>query len=197
MSNALPWTGSATVTVPASSAIACYSDAPYTVTNVTAYANVPSTETVLFSGKGSFTSSTFTTPATLQIRGADGAPLWYSVGTAPAVAERMVDALPAPSALDVTGTITPAMILGGILTSAAAAVTGTLATGAVMDAATTMAVGDVIRWSVIKVGANTFTMAPAASGHTYVGATAVATATSAAFVTRKTAAATFITYRVS
>ena len=100
----------------------------------------------------------------------------------------------APGVLDVTGALTAAMIASGIVTSAAAAVTGTLPTGAVMEAALDMEIGDSFDWVVIKVGANAFTVAAAASGHTCVGALVVATATSARFRTRKTAFETFVTY---
>ena len=82
------------------------------------------------------------------------------------------------------------------LTTTAAAVTATLDTGAVMDAALEMEVGESFDWSAIATGANAFTVTAAASGHTVVGAGAVATATSGTFRTRKTAADTFVTYRL-
>lgn len=58
-----------------------------------------------------------------------------------------------------------------------------------------MAVGDSIDWAVINTGPNTFTVT-ADTDHTLVGAGAVATATSGLFRTRKTAANTFVTYRI-
>lgn len=107
----------------------------------------------------------------------------------------------APGVLDTTGTLTVALTRGGIVTSAAAAVTATLDTGAVIDAALVgdnkLVVGDAWEWSVIKTGANAFTVTAAASGHTIVGSGVVATATSGHFLTRKTAAETFVTYRLS
>lgn len=107
---------------------------------------------------------------------------------------------PAPGALNATGALTTALIRGGIVTSStAAAVVATLDTGTVTDAALTgdnaVAVDDSWEWSVINTGPNTFTVT-AATGHTLVGAGAVATATSARFLTRKTAANTFVTYRI-
>ena len=103
-----------------------------------------------------------------------------------------------PGTLDTTGTLTGALIAGGIVTSAAAAVTATLDTGTAMAAAfgDELHIGDCVDWSVIKIGANTFTIA-GDTGHTVVGALAVATATSASFRTLRTAASTFITYRLS
>ena len=104
----------------------------------------------------------------------------------------------APGTLNATGTLTAALIRGGIVTSTTAAVTATLDTGAAMDTALPdMAIGDAFEWSAIKTGANTFTVAAAATGHTIVGAGAVATVTSGRFLTRKTAAATYITYRLA
>ncbi len=65
-----------------------------------------------------------------------------------------------------------------------------------MDAAAEFADDDSFDWSVINTGPNTFTVT-AATDHTIVGAAAVATATSGLFRTRKTAANTFVTYRVA
>ena len=103
-----------------------------------------------------------------------------------------------PGTLNATGTLTAALIRGGIVTSTTATVTATLDTGAAMDTALpNMAIGDAFEWSAIKTGANTFTVTAAATGHTIVGAGAVATVTSGRFLTRKTAAATYITYRLA
>ena len=103
-----------------------------------------------------------------------------------------------PGVLDATGTLTAAMIASGIVTSTtAAAVTATLDTGAVMDGALKMEIGESFDWSVINTGGNAFTVTAAATGHTVVGAGAVAAATSAIFRTRKTAANTFVTYRLA
>jgi hypothetical protein len=102
----------------------------------------------------------------------------------------------APGVLNVTGTLTAAMIAAGIVTSTtAAAVVATLDTGAILDAALEMEIGESFDWSVIATGANAFTVT-ASAGHTVVGVGAVATVTSGVFRTRKTAADTFVTYRV-
>jgi hypothetical protein len=104
----------------------------------------------------------------------------------------------APGTLNATGTLTAALILGGIVTSTtASAVTATLDTGAVMDAVTDMAADDGFLWAAINTGgSNAFTVT-ASSGHTIVGAGAVTASTSGRFLTRKTAADTFVTYRLS
>lgn len=104
----------------------------------------------------------------------------------------------APGALNATGALTAALILGGLVASTtASAVTATLPTGAVMDAAVQIEIGDAIEWSAINTGGtNAFTVTAAASGHTVVGTGAVAANTSGRFLTRKTAADTFVTYRL-
>ena len=66
-----------------------------------------------------------------------------------------------------------------------------------MDAALEMEIGESFDWSAINTGAaNAFTVTAAASGHTVVGAGAVALSSSGTFRTRKTAADTFVTYRL-
>lgn len=110
---------------------------------------------------------------------------------------------PAPSAVNATATLTIAQLLTQIITSTtAAAVTGTLPTGTLSDAgiiagaAGASAANGAFQWSVIATGANAFTVA-AGVAHTLVGSGVVASATSGRFLTRKTAANTFVTYRLS
>jgi hypothetical protein len=197
MSNLLPFTGTPIVTVPAAARIACYSEGNYSVVRVREYANgVPSDE-VLFNSRGAFTSSVFSTGANIVLRGGDTSPLYYSVGTAAVVTERNEFTQVDPGTLNATGTLTSALITTGLVTSTTVgAVVATLDTGAVMDASSTFAINDAFFWSVVNTGPNTFTVTAAASGHTVVGAGAVATGTSGRFVTRKTAADTFISYRI-
>jgi uncharacterized protein YaiE (UPF0345 family) len=143
-----------------------------------------------------YTTSAFSVSTRVRIE-SEATEAFYAVGTAPVITERRgIRGQGAPGALDVTGALTATMISSGIVTSAAAAVTATLPTGTVMDSSLQMEIGESFDWSVIKVGANTFTVAAAASGHTVVGTMAVATTTSGLFRTRKTAAATYITYRI-
>lgn len=104
---------------------------------------------------------------------------------------------PAPVALNATGDLTAAAVASGIVTSTtAAAVTGTLPTGTVLDAAFNMEIGESIDFSVIATGANAFTVA-VNTGITAVGTLVVATVTSGLFRLRKTAVATYILYRLS
>ena len=102
----------------------------------------------------------------------------------------------APATLDATGTLTAAQLLNGLITStSAAAVSGTLPTGTLLDAAAVIGINEAFEWVVINTGPNTFTILVGAA-HTIVGNAAVATLTSGRFRSVKTAANTFITYRV-
>ena len=104
----------------------------------------------------------------------------------------------APSTLNATGALTPALVGAGIVTSTTGAgVTATLSVGTDFTTAfgADIAIGEAFDWHVINTGGNTFTVTQN-TDHTVVGAGAVATATSAQFRTRRTAATTWITYRI-
>lgn len=186
----------ASFTIAASDKLATYSMGDYTVTKTVGYPNVPSTETTVFSGSGANTTSAFSAATVVTIAAGDH-PVRYETGTGPVIYDR-ANYQGDPGALNATGTLTASLILGGIVTSStAAAVTATLDTGAIMDAVIDMDIGDAFDWSAINTGgANAFTVTAAASGHTLVGAGAVAASTSGRFRTRKTAADTYITYRL-
>lgn len=110
----------------------------------------------------------------------------------------------AAGALNATGTLTAALMLGGIVTSTTAAgVTATLDTGTLMETALlaafpSLAVSDYFEFSVIATGANGFTIATATGwtdgGNAFV---AVATGTSARFGVRRTAANTYTIFKVA
>ena len=111
------------------------------------------------------------------------------------------DQQPAPTALAATATLTIAQLLTGIvITSGTVAITLTLPTGTLTDAGVTgpaLPVNGCFDWAVINTGTSTGAVTMAAgTGHTIVGSTAVAIGSSAGFRTRKTAANTFVTYRV-
>jgi len=198
MSRRLPQNGTVEFLVPASSAVTVFSRAPCKVFTRAGYPNFPESWNLLqdVAANTEYTSAAFT-PATLVRIVADAADVLYAFGVNPVITERRgLRGQPNPGVLDVTGALTAAMMISGIVTSAAAAVTGTLPTGTVLDAAVQMEIGESFDWSVIKVGANAFTLDPAA-GHTVIGSVTIATATSAHLRTRKTAANTFVTYRLA
>ena len=108
---------------------------------------------------------------------------------------------PAPTALSATATLTIAQLLTAIVTvSGTAAKTLTLPTGTLTDAgvaAPALPVDGCFDWGIINTGTSTGAVTIAAgTGHTLVGSATVAIGTSAGFRTRKTAANTFVTYRV-
>lgn len=200
MSNRLPANGTVEFNVPASDVLAIFSKEPVSVYVRAGYPNFPESWSLLqnVAADTEYVSGAFAAAADVRIE-AGAADVLYANGTAAVILERRaLRGQGAPGVLNATGTLTAAMIAAGIVTSTtAAAVIATLDTGAVMDAALEMEVGESFDWSAIATGANAFTVTAAASGHTVVGAGAVATGTSGAFRTRKTAADTFVTYRLS
>lgn len=186
--------GTVTVSVPASARVACYSDGPIQIIRTITSANYPEMPSEIESvSSGRVETDVFSTATEVDII-SGGSVVYYEVGT-DAVVKRF--ALPASTAVNVTGAVSAAAIFGGLVTSTtAAAVAGTIPTGAVLDDASTWDVGDYVEWSVINTGGNTFTVT-AATGHTITGSAAVATITSGRFQTRKTAADTFVTSRLS
>lgn len=190
--------GGVDITVGAGESIAIYTKDEANVLLRVTDPNMPDTYTLTATVQnGESVLGPYTSGATLRIN-AGAAEVLYSVGLSPQIIEQKGARIQGdPGVLDATGTLTAAMILSGIVTSTtAAAVAATLDTGAIMDTAGEFAVGDSFDWAVINTGPDTFTVTAAASGHTVVGAGAVATATSAVFRTRKTATDTFVTYRI-
>ena len=190
--------GTVTVAVPAGEKIAVQAYSPASVFQEVGFPNFPEANDLLSVVENTtYVSSAFTNATNVIIQaGASGAA--YAVGTAPVISDSgKYQTQGAPGVLNATGTLTAAMILSGIVTSTTgAAVTATLDTGAIVDAASEFAIGDSFDWSVINTGGNAFTVT-ASSGHTIVGTAAVATVTSAVWRTRKTAADTFVSYRLS
>lgn len=116
------------------------------------------------------------------------------------VAQLLPIAQPTPTAKTGDATLTIAELLTGIVTATkATAVALTLPTGTLTDAGVgAMAIGQSFEWAVINLGSasGAVTMTNG-TDHTYVGNATVAISTSARLRTAKTAANTFITYRVS
>jgi hypothetical protein len=187
-----------TLTVAASDKLATFSAARYLVTKSIGYPNLPATTATVYDATGSNVTAAFAAATSVTIQ-AGSEKLYYMTGTGPVISERfgLNVTQGVPGTLNATGTLTAALILGGIVTSTtAAAVVATLDTGAVMDAVTDLAINDGFYWTAIATGANSFTVTAAASGHTIVGSGVVATVTSGSFLTSKTAADTFVTYRL-
>lgn len=191
--------GSKTLILTANESVSVQTVGKCTVSRVLGYPNLPSTLSVL--GVVNNTETVFgpyTSGATIIID-AGAAPVAYETGLDPVVlAQRAAQTQPAPGVLDATGALTAAKMLAGIVTSTtAAAVAGTVPTGTVMDTELDgMQIGAGFDWSVITTGANAFTVT-AATGHTLVGNMVVAAGKAGLFRTRKTAAATYVTYSLA
>lgn len=185
------------ITVPATESIAVYTAGTATVSRIVGYPNVPdTTDTLGTVSAGQTVFGAYASGATIVIE-AGPDPVYYEVGVSPSVPLASFGTQGTPVAVDVTGAVSATAMLGGIVTSTtAAAVAGTVPTGANMDLASEFAINDSFDWSVIATGANAFTVT-ASAGHTVVGTAAVATVTSGLFRTRKTAADTFVTYRIA
>lgn len=195
MSNYLNPNNAVSITIAASDKLATYSRGSYQILKTVGYPNVPATVATVFSGSGANTTTAFTVATVVTIiAGSNG--LWYEDGTTPAIIERP-NFQGTPGTLNATGTLTATLILGGIVTSTtAAAVAATLDTGAAMDVAINMDVNDAFDWVVINTGGNTLTVT-ASTGHTIVGTATVVTVASGRFRTRKTAADTYVSYRMN
>jgi hypothetical protein len=187
--------GTAEVVLTAGQSLAAYGLTEGSVFESVGFPNYPTQLQLEGTGTGYQVFGPYASGATLNIN-AGPAGAQYAVGIAPLVFGTPYQAT--PQSLNATGTLTAAMITAGIVTSTTAAgVTATLDTGAVMETAiTNMAVNDSFDWSVVNTGPNTFTVTAAASGHTVFSNGAVATGTVGLFRTRKTAASTFVTYRI-
>jgi len=199
MSNFLQPNHAVTLTIAASDKLATWSRASYYVYKTIGYPNVPDQEASVFLGSGANTTSAFSAATEVTIQaGSQG--LYYETGTGPVIPERfnLNTNQAAPGTLNATGTLTAALILGGVVTSStAAAVTATLDTGAVMDTVIDLDADEGFFWSAINTGgSNAFTVT-ASTGHTIVGAGAVAANSSGRFLTRRTAADTWVTYRIA
>lgn len=192
--------GRQNITVPANGSVAVWSQSKFTVNRLLGFPNEPDKLSLLAqlpANSAAQTYGPYTTGAVIVLE-ADAAMMYYEVGVSPAVQWplRLSRPQPTPVAVDVTGAISALAMLGGIVTSTtAAAVAGTVPAGTVMDLASQFSADDSFDWSVIATGANAFTVT-AATGHTLVGNAVVATTTSGQFRTRKTATATYVTYRI-
>jgi len=194
--------GTAVVTLTAGQKIVVQTQGDAEILQQVGYPNYPSQLDLLNAlSNGTYTSSAFANGGTVEIR-AGAFPVFYDVGTDPVVGNNgNWQPQGAPVALDATGNLTAAAMLGGLVTSTtAAAVTATPPTGAVLDAASTLAVNESFDFSVVNTGAsNAFTISVGGgvAGCTLVGNMVVALSSSGRFRARKTAASTYTIYRIA
>jgi len=212
MSSYLERFGSVEVTIPAGEKIAIY-----TIGSANLYQKVtgpnmaPVWNLADTINNEESVSSAYTNGATLRIN-AGGYDVWYEVGTAPIVQQRRIKpAQGAPTAMTTAATVTSAGILSGIITgthSAGATAAYTLPTGTLLDASSEFVTGESFDWVLINLSAaaaDTITLT-AGTDHTIVGNPIVQSAhvstggiygNSSQWRTRKTAANTFVSYRIA
>jgi len=192
--------GIVSVTLAANESIAVHTVGRAQVYRRTGYPNMPTKRSLLGTvSNGETVFGPYASGATIVVE-AGASNVNYETGLNPVVlSQRAMQTQGDPGVLNATGALTAAMMSAGIVTSTtAAAVAGTMPTGTVMDTELVgMPIGSAFDWSVITTGANAFTVTAAASGHTVVGNMVVAAGKAGRFRTRKTAAATYITYSLS
>jgi hypothetical protein len=160
-----------------------------------------------FSATSILTSATNNYGFYSDLASATGRHNFYANGTAPNYfagdlrTDTVVTARTAPNNSNISATATASSLLNGLRTGTPTGnITLTLPTGTDMDAAfQDLQTNQSFEWSVINLAAAThiITVTAAATGHTVVGNMAVAAASSGRFLTRKTAANTFISYRIA
>jgi hypothetical protein len=194
--------GTATVTVPANEKIVVQSYSPTSVFQEVGYPNFPETNDLLSVVENTtYTSAAFSAATTVIIQaGASGA--YYAVGVAPAISNNgnwQPQGAPANIADGASMIATAANILTGIVTATPTEARNIqLPTGANLDLATEWAIDEAFDFSVITLAAFALTVT-VNTGVTIVGsaATAATSGSTARFRLRKTAADTFVAYRIS
>ena len=209
MSKYIPPNGLASITVAAGDRIATYSRESIKVWRIVGSPNLVDEWDLLSEvpADTEYRSAVFTAGAIIAI-GAGEAEVLYATGVSAVITENIGRrAQPTPTAMTVAANITPAGLLSGIIIgthAAGATQTYTLPAGATLDAALEMEVDESVDWTLINASAaaaDTITVAQAGADHTIVGAAVVVSANSApdntaTYRTRKTAADTFVTYRL-
>jgi len=194
--------GTATVAVPAGEKIAVQAYSPASVFQEVGFPNFPEANDLLSVVENTtFVSSAFTNATNVIIQaGASGA--YYAIGVAPTISNNgnwQPQGAPANIADGGSMIATAADVLTGIVTATPTTTRSIqlpLATN--LELATEWAIGDSFDFSVITLAAFALTIT-VNTGVTIVGsaATAATSGASARFRMRKTAADTFIVYRIS
>ncbi len=199
----------APITIPAGARIAVVSLGAFKVDQVGLFTNYPTTNQLGIpvtdnpAGGTQFVSAAFASGATVIIDAYGGQDCWYSVGTDPVVnlggrvATVPNNVLPASfAAINASATATVAQLLTlGITSTTAGAVVVTAPTAALIDAATTLAVGDSFDVLLINTGGTNALSISGGTGNTYLGAISTTAGGMTARFT-KTAAGAFTIYRV-
>jgi len=213
MSSFLTGGGRVSVTLTATQKIAVASQGLVNVYRTSGFVNYPDNTTLIGTViNGQTVFGTFTGGATIVIDAGGGLPTFYEVGTDPIVKQgRLANGVQVtPNAETTAVTLTAAELLTGLVTgthAAGATQAYTLPTGTLLDAASTFAVDEYFDWTLINLSAaaaDTITIT-AGTDHTVVGTMICQSAHSSTGLihgnalrlrTRKTAANTFVSYRL-
>jgi hypothetical protein len=199
----LPQGNSGDIVIPANESIAVACQGSAQVSRKIGFPNYPDQVTLLGTvTNGQTVFGPYSTGATIIVEASGGVTAFYEVGTVPVVQQGRLNAQVQVTPANITdgGSMgfSPADLLTGYVT--ATPTTGRniqLPTGAELDLATNMAVNDSFDWTLATLAAFALTIT-VDTGHTIVGAAATAgtAGATARFRTRKTAADTFVTYRL-
>ena len=193
--------GTAVVTVPAGEKIAVQAFSPARVFQEVGFPNFPDSQDLLTVVENTtYVSGAFTNATIVTIQaGASGA--LYSVGTAPQISNNgnwQPQPAPAVIADGASMVMTAAELLTSIVTATPTASRNIqLPTAAALEAATEWAIDDSFDFSVVTLAAFALTLT-VNTGVTIVGgaATGAASGAAARYRIRKTAADTFVVYRI-
>lgn len=193
--------GTATVAVPAGEKIAIQSLTPCNVFQEVGFPNFPDALDLLtVVDNSTYVSSAFTNATNVVIQ-ASASGVYYSVGVSPDISNNgnwQPQGAPANITDGGSMIMTAANVLTGIVTATPTQARNVqLPTGANLDLATEWAVDDSFDFSVITLAAFALTIT-VNTGVTIVGdpATAATSGSAAKFRVRKTAADTFVVYRI-
>ena len=201
----LPQGNSGDIIIPANESIAVACQGSAQVSRKLGYPNYPDQVTLIGTvtvSNGQTVFGPYASGAVIVIEASGGVTAFYEVGTEPVVQQGRLNAQVQVTPANITdgGSMgfSPANLLTGYVT--ATPTTGRniqLPTGAELDLATNMAVNDSFDWTLATLAAFALTIT-VDTGHTIIGAAATAgtSGATARFRTRKTAADTFVSYRL-
>lgn len=204
MSNIVAVNGKATVTIPSGESIAVFTQGEAQVSRTIGFPNYPDQTTLIGTVKnGQTVFGSYSSGATIVVESTGSQPVYYEVGTSPQVQQGRLNnqVQDAPTNIADGGSMafTPAALLSGIVTATPTASRNIqLPTGAALDAASEFAIGDSFDFSLLTLAAFALTVT-VNTGVTIVGAAATAgtAGAPARFRVRKTAADTFVVYRIA
>ena len=204
MSNIIPKSGIRLVTIPANESIAVYTQGQAQVARVGSFPQYPDQTTLIGTvTNGQTVFGPFSSGAVVSVESVGSQPVLYEIGTAPQVTQwrlnYQVQNDPTNIADGGSMAFTPAALLSGIVTATPTAARNIqLPTGAALDLASEFAIGDSVDFSLVTLAAFALTIT-VNTGVTIVGsaATAATSGAPARFRVRKTAADTFVVYRIS